>query len=157
MAGNKKPRKPKKSFETKMIGARASRIAAQEQRNRENERAHSIRQFAALNEPMTQERCDYSFKPLEDAVFDIERTGEGHIDQDGHYIFLPHPEEGIWYSLPAALDNACEVFERIGNPADVAPLRKIAERLTIRMPLFAENMTMTPNEFIALIEETDHA
>lgn len=136
------------------------------------EREHFINQFRQLNEPMTEARLNYGFGPLERAVFEIEETGEGTVDEKGNYIFCPHEDEGIWYSLPRAITKACDVYEAM-NPevaGAVAGLRRLARRLELHMPLFKADMDearagfeamrtearkVTPNELIALVEKVD--
>jgi hypothetical protein len=136
------------------------------------ERAHYTRQIAQLNEPMTEARLSYGFGPLEEAVYEIERTGEGHTDEKGNYIFLPHPAEGVWYSLPRAILKACDVYAAINGSTQerVDGLRRLAKRLELSMPLFKEDMDgaragfeamreavrpLTPNQLIALVEKVD--
>lgn len=175
MAGTKKRKKTVSAAEQARRQAASKRAWAKanpKEHFKDVERAHYVRQFAQLNEPMTEARLNYGFGPLEDAVFEIERTGEGHTDEKGEYIFLPHAEEGIWYNLPRAIYKACDVYAAIndGMAVRVWGLRRLAKRLELHMPLFKEDMdaaregfaamreaarTLTPNQLIALVQEVD--
>lgn len=130
------------------------------------ERKHFIRQFAELNEPCTPKRIDAALKPLEHAIDEIVRTGEGNIGPGGQHIF-EDVYTGEWFPLATSLYGACNVFNQIGTEEDVAPLRRLGKRLELGMLLFQEDVdaarkvfawmravmaTKTPNEMGELYE-----
>lgn len=164
MAGNKKPRKSQKAIARSMASGLTRVLTHRHEIVKDQARTHYVKQFSELNSPMTKKRTDATFLPLEKAIDEIVATGEGNVDGDGDFVFMPYPEDGEWYSLAGALEATCNTFAMLHDEESVAGLRRMAKRLELHMPLFPEDVasaravlawmraavaTMTPNEFTA--------
>lgn len=77
------------------------------------------------------------WSPVESLLESIERTGCAVMA--GRKVVMPCEEEGWYSAIPALrglLDYHRLVGERIGIPADYAPLEKLANKLDAGSPLF---------------------
>lgn len=139
MAGNKKPRK-------KLAAVRLARVKKLVADTNRAELTHYTSQITELNTPMSAARINMIFAAVEKAVFDIEATGDGVVDQTGDYVFFPYdPEEA--FSLPEALKALHNTLLLVPGMWQMAGLLRIARKLEAHMPLFASDFDAARVDF----------
>ena len=140
------------------------------QRRGDNARRNHVQQKnAELDRPMTKKRLAGIFGPVVKALEVMERTKQVEIDDVGVPIFFPFDGDEA-YPLAPAMVSLVETFSHIQTPDFSARLAVVAQRLAdcqmvtpVEIAAALSNIaamrkvcaTLTPNQFVAYIKQTE--
>ena len=103
------------------------------------------------------------FKPLEDILNQLEDLGTVDVIASGAQANTPIFKNGCdneWYETAPALQGVIEFFEihaqRTGREINLDPLRKLAKKLEVHMPIFAADTAAAREVLNAMHAESNH-
>lgn len=138
MPGNKKPRKPKRDFDSQLANGARQRQQRYALLNENVRRKNEL----PMGHPLNAHRLDKTFGPIERVLDEAEKTGTNLADEDGQPV-MHDPEEG-WVPLVPGLLHMCHIFDMIGRartwPVQPPGLRAYALGLQIGRTITAEDL-----------------